>query len=123
MSSIVYLVTVRLRSTPPSTKRAKWRASEGGGPKPTARAHRLLSSPLALPFSFLATVQGANRPDGVGFQSIKVLLENPATHIIATVRNPDAAVELKELGKDGRVDIVKAEVSSLESVKVSRLVS
>jgi hypothetical protein len=117
-TSLLYVFVLLLR--PQSERNGELRREEVRNPQLELTAP---SSPLALPLSFLATVQGANRPDGVGFQSIKVLLENPATHIIATVRNPDAAVELKELGKDGRVDIVKAEVSSLESVKVSRLVS
>ena len=97
MSQVVYLITVR-----PVL-----------GVHPHSARSELTQSPLFLS-------QGANRPDGIGFATVQTLLKDPNANIVAAVRDPDSAAELKELAAsvEGRLALVKMDISTLETVKV-----
>lgn len=87
----------------------------------TVRPYRSLGRPCAryLTPAVRARLQGANKGLGLGLVGA-VLAKQPASTVIATVREPFAAKDLLALQKAnaGRLEIVKLDVADEASVKV-----
>lgn len=69
----------------------------------------------------LYLLTGASQGIGLGYCEELLKTSSDDTHVIAAVRNPSNATELKQLADQykGRLDIVQMDVTKPESVKVS----